>query len=410
MQNYFTSRWGLEPSHKAMEIAQLASQGALSHYVHKLLKSVPDIQANARKAQNFYGLMLEAGSAIGSYDGISPHMAFVISRIVNITNADSVRIDDAGDGTMAAFADSFPLGKLEVVEENETRRNVFSTIHPSLAPNMVAEPSSTQSDIYITSNPKASSISELLKGVVNGGRLIIAGNSEWVIDARESLKQARGQGTLQEYGKVLAEDDTIPRDRKLKRWEMFKEWRNLDAQTQGAIDFSGDGERPLYTHHKGGAIIVIDKVPQYGTSFIEAPFNLDLAGERAGVLASADKLRETRKTPSSLMREHSERTAAKKKRISEARARSKRVVAQKVRDGVRILPSLSSLKHRVLALGHKAQTTGIIPKDTACWESNRPCGVSRVIQRPEHGDNTDTLSKRRGCSSIRFRENPCSKR
>ena len=364
-------------------IRQLAARSALTAW----LKKNPDV--------NILSLIRYGASMNATQGDVSPHLAKAAEYVANVYPEDVVRVDDAGDGLIAAFLGD-KARSVEFVESTPLRRAIFNQLNPESA--AVSEASAGMADVLFTSNSNRQSPSDLLNSVNRGGRLVIYGDSDWHHISAYVIEKMELYEGVDEY--VADLPDAMDESSRAKHAQIFVAWKKLGRNIPGRVRYLGSGS--AYASETG-ALIVVDNID--GNHVAGADVNLAnlQPGWEQGIEAvpGYNAIREARYSggrdlsrPEMLASR--ERAASQAQRKEQARERATAAVNNAMNtDRAQIFPNHPDIEMRVLGIGQQLKNEGIIPRGTE-FNSIEELAVIADVARNPSMVNTQVLLVRDG--------------
>ena len=374
---YYATRWGyrenIQKSIRSAEIEKYVEHQILGVKLKQEIETdIGVVNGEDAAARNVLLRSMMAEEESGGYEGgISPVLGFVATRAANITAADSVRIDAAGDSFAGILANARNPNNLLLVENNYTRKQVFRAAHPDMAHMIKSDNEHTgnRHDVYVTNNIEGVPVTELMKNVKFGGRLVLAGNTDWHRAAARAVSNINSE--ISESGMISKMDELNKGvDEKALASSLYNEFAKSEANLVGMMIFDGRDGYP----GSSGSVIVIDNVGPHGSvtsdginlgTLMETTARDSFAGnEMAKVFNRANLLAQTRLMTSEDHYKNRKAEVDKERALKQSKARAAKTIDTAIKRNVKITPAIPHLRQRVLALGHQAMNSTLIPKGT----------------------------------------------
>ena len=342
-ERLYLSKWDTASMSGIMlDIRQLAARSALTKWLQRNDVSFEKI--------------LQYGSDVGGMQGeVSPGLAYAAHQAAGLHAEDNVRVDDAGDGLIGTFID--PSINTHYVDANPLRRAVFT----QLMPHTQIEADRTEAaDVLFTSNADSMSPTELLRGVLPNGRLVIYGDKDWHRISADIISKLTSFASVETYAASLPK--TMDEASRAMHIQLFAAWKSLGKQIKGTLNL--DGHNSSY-ESESGVIIVIDNAEGAETKYENISIETPGGSNHLRIQESVRTIAETRRSPRAEAVSHARRAAEIAKRSREAQARAREAISYAANtDRAHILPNQPDIGLRIKSLTDRVQREQIIPRGT----------------------------------------------
>ena len=345
-------------------LARLAVNSVLYRQLGNVLNNPEILTKNNLVDNNWYHRILQIGSEIGNDPGnLPPHLGYLAVKVAGLEGDENVRIENAGDGWLYTLLDKVGVN-IEAVESDPARQNMFMNVFGEESGNSL-EPTPTNNavDVVITENPERVSVKQLMNGVVQGGRLIITGNTAYHHALSSAMKAVANDKSYEGYVESLKHRGDLNTSDITTRANMFNDIKELGVQIQGIGEFTTEAYNSDYLN-QDGVLLVIQNVPKYKGPHSISRVNFDKGLKGYDFLGAYDKLSKRWQPPNKALTDTKKANTDAKQQKEQAKAESRKVVKNSIVSQLKITPKKYNIKQRIMNLGHKVQKAGIISAGT----------------------------------------------